>query len=64
MSDSSLADIIQELLDAEQRLKTSIEQSLGKVDTTDFSDEYQEFSDALEKLKSLATQEAGGGQQD
>jgi hypothetical protein len=46
-------EIIAELEDAENKLKAQIEKLYGKVETTDFADEYAELQDVLAKLKAF-----------
>lgn len=46
-------EIIAELEDAENKLKSQIEKIFGKVETTDFADEYAELQDVLAKLKAF-----------
>ena len=53
MSDSTLQDIIAELTDAETKLNATITRLYGKVETTDFSDEYAELQDVLKKLNAF-----------
>lgn len=50
---ADLKSIIAELEDAENKLKAQIETLYGKVETTDFADEYAELQDVLSKLKTL-----------
>lgn len=48
--ESTLQDIIVELTDANSKFKAQVESQLGKIETTDFADEYKELSDVLQKL--------------
>jgi len=53
MSESTLQDIIAELTDAETKLNATITKLYGKVETTDFSDQYAELQDVLKKLNAF-----------
>ena len=53
MSESTLQDIIAELTDAETKLNATITKIYGKVETTDFSDQYAELQDVLKKLNAF-----------
>lgn len=53
MADSTLQDIINELTDAESKLNATITKQFGKVEGTDFSNEYAELQDVLKKLNAF-----------
>lgn len=50
MAESTLQDIINELKDAHDKLKEKVESQLGKIETTDWSNEYAELTDVLNRL--------------
>lgn len=52
-----LESIIQELESAEASFRSQVEKLFGKIESTDFSDEYKTIQDAIDKLKAYAAQQ-------
>jgi anion-transporting ArsA/GET3 family ATPase len=50
MADSMLKSIIAELAQVEAKLKAQVEKLFGKIETTDFADEYAELQDVHQRL--------------